>query len=484
MRNLSRTIPLLPLAIFFIIALDYRLSTQLFPNYYLYDIKRVLEIALLLYVGLYLLISFQGRYAWLELYNRFPDRMRLIILGIFTLGIFSALLAPVPRMAMLTVAQFFLIFCFIVFIAMKRTTIGVLADKFIIFIIMLGIVVYEFVYFSNYIGALLTSTKFNYFLGFVHSRFLVQYQDWTLPLVTLPIFLIAQKRSIIRTGIVVLTYIVASLFWTVAIISASRGQFLGLLVAGIFTGLVFRRASIRWLIVQIQVIAVGFILYLSFTSMTPHASSMVKNVLATQSVFQRLVLWKHAIYLIFTHPLLGTGPMHFSYYRNPVASHPHNSLLLVASEWGLPVLILVLTLFIYGLISWLKKFNYKTLSNAEISNRAVPIALTASLAVTSCHSLFSGILIMPMSQVMLSVVVGWILGVYYAGQKECVLKYRLTAEVIFSLFICFAMIAVILGIIPEVFFLRPLEIKWLLDHRIGNQLILFNPNFWSQGWIY
>ncbi len=46
------------------------------------------------------------------------------------------------------------------------------------------------------------------------------------------------------------------------------------------------------------------------------------------------------------------------------------------------------------------------------------------------------------------------------------------------------MIAVILGIIPEVFFLRPLEIKWLLDHRIGNQLILFNPNFWSQGWIY
>ena len=484
MRNLSKTIPLLPLAVFFIIALDYRLSTQLFPEYHLYDIKRILEVVLLLYGGLYLLISFRGRYAWLELYNRFPNIIRLIILSIFALGIFSALLAPVPRMALLTVAQFFLIFCFMLFIAMKRVTIGVLADRFIIFIVILGVAVYEIVYFSGYLSTLLTSDKFNYFLGFVNSRFLAQYQGWALPLVTLPIFLVTGKRPLIRKGITGLTYVIASLFWAIAIMNACRGMFLGLLVAGIFTGLVFQRASKHWLIVQIQVITIGFIFYLLFTLITPHTINVAGKILNTESVFQRFTLWKHTIYLIFTHPLLGVGPMHLCYYPNPIATHPHNSLLQIASEWGLPVLLLVLILSIYGLISWLKKFNYKTLSNTEISNRVIPIALTASLITASCHSLFSGILIMPMSQVMLGVVVGWMLGVYYAGQKEHVLKHRLVAEVIFSLFICLAMIEIIWGVIPEVFFLRPLEIKWVLDHRIGNEPLLFHPNFWIQGWIY
>jgi putative inorganic carbon (HCO3(-)) transporter len=484
MRNLSKIIPLLPLAIFFIIALDYKLSALFFPNYYLYDIKRILEIILLLYIGLYLLISFRGRYACLELYNRFPSKVRLIILSIFALGIFSALLAPIPRMALLTVAQFFLIFCFIVFIAMKRVTIGVLADRFIIFIVILGIVVYEFVYFSGYLSTLLTSDKFNYFLGFVNSRFLAQYQAWTLPLVTLPIFLVTEKRSAMRTSIVALTYVFASLFWAIAIMNACRGMFLGLLVAGIFTGFVFRRASRRWLTVQIQVIIFGFILYLLFKLMAPHTITVAEKILNVESIFQRFTLWKHAIYLIFTHPLLGVGPMHLCYYPNPIATHPHDSLLQIATEWGLPVVILILTLFIYGLISWLKKFNYRTLSNTEISNRVVPIALTASLIAASCHSLFSGTIVMPMSQVMLGLVIGWILGVYYAGQKECVLKYRLTAEIIFSLFVCLAMVGIVYGIIPEVFFLRPLEIKWILDHKIGNEPLLFHPNFWIQGWIY
>lgn len=484
MRNLYKITPLLPLAMIFIIALDYKLSTSLFPNYYLYDVKRILEIILLIYVGLYLLISFRGRYACLELYNRFPNKMRLMILSVFALGIFSALLAPIPRMALLTVAQFFLIFCFILFIAMKRTTIGVLADKFIIFIIILGVIVYEFVYFGGYLSSLLTSAKFNYFLGFVNSRFLAQYQAWTLPLVTLPIFLVAEKRSAMRSSILVLTYVIASLFWAIAIMNACRGMLLGLLAAGIFTGFVFRRASKGWLMVQIQAITIGFILYLLFKLMTPHTITVAERILNKESIFQRFTLWKHAIYLIFTHPLLGVGPMHLCYYHNPIATHPHNSLLQIASEWGLLVLILVLILSIYGLISWLKKFNYKTLSSTEMSNRAIPIALTASLATASCHSIFSGILIMPMSQIMMGLVIGWILGVYYTGQKEGILKYRIAAEIIFSLFICLAIVGIIYGIIPELFFLRPLEIQWILDHKVANEPLLFHPNFWIQGWIY
>ena len=53
--------------VFFIVALNYQLSNFLFPGYTLYDVKRILEIALLLWFSLYLLISVKSRRNWLSL---------------------------------------------------------------------------------------------------------------------------------------------------------------------------------------------------------------------------------------------------------------------------------------------------------------------------------------------------------------------------------------------------------------------------------
>jgi O-antigen ligase len=381
---MNKAILFSPLAIFFVIVLNYKLSIYLFPGYFLYDIKRILELALLLWLALFLLISFRERRVWLRTYNLLPVKARLGIFVIFLLGILSSALAPLPKMALLEVSLFFLMFCFIIFIAGKRITIGVCADNIILFVIMLGVVIYEIIFIYSY--------PIRYFLGFVNPRFLAQFCTWTLPLVSLPVFW--RKGKII-------TFIIASLWWSIAIANSAKGMFLALLIAGIFAAAVFRGAIKKWLLIQLQVIFAGIILYLLlFIKLTGLTS-------VANSLFGRLPLWQGAIKLIITHPFLGVGPLHYSYYPNPIAAHPHNSLLLIASEWGIPVLILVLILFISGIKSWLQKFNHKTAA-------VVPIALTVSLISAGGYSLVSGVLVMPLSQVMLGIISGWMLGIYYA----------------------------------------------------------------------
>ena len=55
----------------------------------------------------------------------------------------------------------------------------------------------------------------------------------------------------------------------------------------------------------------------------------------------RLILWKQAVNLIKQHPFFGVGPQHFAYYPNEWGAHPHNAVLLFATEWGLPVIHLI-----------------------------------------------------------------------------------------------------------------------------------------------
>ena len=197
---------------------------------------------------------------------------------------------------------------------------------------------------------------------------------------------------------------IAALWWGIAFANAAKGTLLGLLGAGILIFLIYRRSSIKWLITQLLVIISGFFIYLflfiPFTTFT----------YPTNSILGRWPLWQQAVHLILAHPLLGAGPMHYSYYMNPIAAHPHNSLLLIASEWGIPVLVLVLVLFFWGLKSWIKRQDSRLRGN----DRILSFALTASLIAASIHSLVSGILVMPLSQVMLCIIVGWMLGVYYA----------------------------------------------------------------------
>lgn len=435
------------LTLFFVITLNRQLSNWLLPGYSVYDIKRILEIILLLWTSGYLLVSTANRQAWLNLWQQLPYLARLLILSFFALGLFSTLLAPLPIMALLEVSISFLLFAFSIFIGSQRA-VAVKVDKILLGIIIIGLVVYEITF------------LYTHDLGFVNRRFLNQYLIWVLPLVTLSLTFIQKKHFKI------IIYLIAICAWIIAFADFAKGMIISLLLAYLITFFIFKQKAKTWLLTQLTIfgISVGIaVIGYFFLSTTLSLHFM-------GSIINRLHLWQQALHLIVTHPLLGAGPMHYAYYPNKLAAHPHNSLLLLASEWGLLAMLAVLVLFIWGLSAWLKAYRKNP--------QPITIALTTAFIAGSCYSLVSGVIITPLSQIMLCIVVGWMLGIYCAYKKPQT-KTTATSHIIFICFLIFAMIGIVIGIIPTILYLPTMEYEWILKtHKL-----IFNPRFWLQGWL-
>jgi O-antigen ligase len=173
--------------------------------------------------------------------------------------------------------------------------------------------------------------------------------------------------------------------------------------------LAFLRTKARyWLVWQfIGMLAGGFIYlvfnYFSIDSNSYGLSSITKRAFDDSG---RLSLWQSAFDMIKHHPLLGIGPMHFAFNNSAIAAHPHNSVLQIAAEYGLPALLiacyLVATL-LKNAVVWCNK-------PAHNENTEINIALTASLVCGLSDSLLSGNIIMPHSQMMLFMIGGWLIG--------------------------------------------------------------------------
>lgn len=370
--------------------------------------------------------------------NAYPTKM--LILGILALGLLSALLAPITDMALLEVSLFFLLFCFSIFIASQKVPYG---------IIIIGLVIYE-------VTVIYTHTKA---IGFVNPRFLNQYLTWILPLATLPLAFLQNKKTASK----IILYLIAIMAWTLAIANPAKGMFISLFIAGLTIFIIFRKEAKTWLLTQIKVISMSAVIAaIGYLITQPHIT-----VNFVSSFTTRLTLWHKALSLILSHPLLGAGPMHFAYYKNSIAAHPHNGLLLIASEWGLPALALVLLLYFRGFLFWIRSAKAKTTPTT--------LALTASLIAGSSYALVSGILVMPLSQIMMCLVIGWMLGIYHGNIKPKT-KPALATELVFILFLIFAIAGLIIGITPTVFYLPSAEVNWLLTHDLQQNLIA-NPRF-------
>ncbi|MDX1803849.1 MAG: hypothetical protein R3292_07180, partial [Alcanivorax sp.] len=105
---------------------------------------------------------------------------------------------------------------------------------------------------------------------------------------------------------------------------------------------------------------------------------------------------------ICAHPLLGQGPMSFAANTLFPVAHPHNSLIQIAYEWGVPALLLVLVIVFICLKKSVSVF--KGDEGKRNSKRAV--VLSASLLVAAIHSLLSGIIVLPYPQLWLAIIVG------------------------------------------------------------------------------
>jgi O-antigen ligase len=119
----------------------------------------------------------------------------------------------------------------------------------------------------------------------------------------------------------------------------------------------------------------------------------------------RLPLWQRAVDGVRQHPWLGVGPMHFAHGADPVSAHPHNSVLQLAMEWGLPAASLVLAAA--GIVAWR---SVQRLAAAGEGEHRTLLVIAALATVAGCiDSMVSGTLVMPVSQIWWCVALGVLL---------------------------------------------------------------------------
>jgi O-antigen ligase len=238
-------------------------------------------------------------------------------------------------------------------------------------------------------------------------------------------------------------------WWVLLFYSASRGVLLAWFVGILVTGLIYRKLAWPFIRIQLIYISTGFLIYQILFNLIPflRGSAVVTGTVMRDTTSDRIELWSQSLNLIQNHPMFGVGPMHFAWYNNTSASaHPHNSVLQLMAEWGLPAALLILCIAGYGLFCWLKKFNSTTLQVETKLNRNLAIVLFFTIVTNAAYSLVDGVIVMPISQVMMFTFIGLMLGFYSNGNPIAVTKKSLFKPI----FACIVLVSLVWSTLPEI----------------------------------
>lgn len=413
-----------------------------------------------------------------------PRWSRYALYAAFALGVISALRAPFPRWAMLEWAMLLLLLLVALGVTAARRAGGTAVDHLLVVVLSATAVAYAVKTMVVY-GAMLTvgagyGMGFNVrdlYTGFSNIRFFGHVQTMLLPLLLLPAMCWA-KTPWQRVGLA----IVPVLWWMLVAASGTRGTWVGL-AAGALAVLVFGGVmGRRWLTWHLAALAGGIACYALFILYVPslleQPASFLHRANDITSLSAREVIWAASIEFTKAHPLLGIGPMHFAHYGNAVAAHPHNALLQLMSEWGIPAALLFSAVFAAGGLALARRVKQLTAA-ADQWTALVAVALLASITGAVTQSMVDGVLVMPVSQVTLVLICGWALGLYFAGKPAA-------AQLLpFEKWLCAALVllaasAVAWGVWPEIGNLEQREAAYLMSRPPGTILL---PRFWAQGWI-
>lgn len=459
---------------------------DILPSIGSYNETRLLEILLLLTVTSLFICNSSFRDNWLSIYKTFPTRSKFLLYSVVTIGVISSAYSPFARFALLEVSFLILLSATTICIAVCRMQLAVFFDKAIgITLLFLGWT-YLIGFFAFYLTCLTDDIPFSFrdvLSDFSNIRFFSQFQSWTLSLVVMPLIFFPKQSFLLKT----LFLSTAICWWFFLFTSGTRGTLLGCLVAIPFTIFIFGKQARSWFYWQVIAIAGGAASYYIFFFLIPAITSIqVQSVLDTTigrmlgQTSDRVYLWKTAGEMIQASPWFGVGPMQYA-TSGPIdiiSSHPHNSLLQIAAEWGIPVALTVTFLFMWGLSHWIKVSRQQTIHSQQDKN--LHAALLCALVTAAVHSLFSGIIVMPISQVMMTLVIGWMIGISLPviHAKDHRQKHSLHQHIILGVAFAILSAGVLWPISRDLPYLEKLQTDYIRSHPHLKQI---HPRFWHQG---
>lgn len=394
-------------------------SLNIIPNNLIvtsfHDSQRLLE---LLLVSLILLenLAFKTNAAHFSA----NKQIHYALYALIALAIASSYFANSPRHALIEISLFAGLSYLALLVVRLSHENNALLIKRLTYLLWASILLYMVSFYVGYLTATIFNTPVkwpNPLTGFSSIRSFNQYQLWTLCLVTFPLlafdFKNANTRRWLHIGLVC--------WWVLLFYSASRGALLAWLFGLLATAVIYKKFA--WPLVRLQLIHItaGFLSYQLLFQLIPNlrTSTLVTGTIMRDTTSDRTELWSQAINLVQDNPIFGIGPMHFAWVSSTVA-HPHNSLLQIIAEWGLPAALIMLGIAGNGIVSWLKRFNAYSLQTETNYNRHLAVVLFFTITTGAVYSLVDGVIVMPISQVLLFTFIGLMVGFYSKGQKASV----------------------------------------------------------------
>ena len=339
------------------------------------------------------------------------------------LAIVSAIRSLEPRQAIIEITIFTALGYLTLFTARLYKAAPEIFIKKLTYTILAGAVLYMVSFYVGYATAIAVGKQLTWpypFFGFSNIRLFQQYQLWGIGLICLPLLTFDLSAKQHRA-----LYAALTLWWVLLFYAASRGVTLGWILAMLATAAFYRKSA--WQFLRIQLISAlgGLIGYLLLFKAIPawlaSASSTATQAIVTSTIFRdttydRLDLWKAAYVMIKNFPILGVGPMQF-YFYTPFGTHPHNSVLQFAAEWGLPATLIILAMLAYAAKCWLKQFGPTGLANKSEADKQLAIVLFFTMIANGAYSLVEGVIVMPISQILMFTMIGLMIGQYTSGSR-------------------------------------------------------------------
>ncbi len=248
-------------------------------------------------------------------------------------------------------------------------------------------------------------------LGFSNIRIFNHVQTWTLPLLVLSLLLLPKKHVIAKAAL----FFLCCGWWMLLFTSGGRGTVFGLLIASLAVAVLFQKDTKRWLGLQVSAAAVGGILYAVLYYATAARSLLHRSPTSDSGRFE---YWAFALEQIQSAPVLGVGPMHYAVYPDSMGGSPHNAVLQFAAEWGLIAATLLIIVVAWALVAWVRQSIEVVRTDGGGQRSQVRVALTAVLIAALAHTMVSGLVVAPLSQLLLVLVVGWALGLYVLTKQS------------------------------------------------------------------
>jgi len=473
------------LGIFYRMRFSVLLCFALFANFILFaghDQQRVIQIGTVTLGASILLVN---PAVTTRLFAGYGGRALATFLVI---GIITAAAAFSPNFAMFEVANVFLLYLLANVIAFEIERHG--QHRLRLLLCCLGVVctAYLYLFLIVYTSAISLGHRLavdDFTPNFSNIRFFNHTQTSTLPLLLLLCCLTPRTSKLRWLWLAVTTY-----WWLALYATSARGTLMGMAAGCAVVALVARQRAMPYLrMIGLTAISAVAAYYVFLVAVPPmfgiegmNAFSDTLNRTAADPTSARTYLWHRALSLIAQHPWLGVGPMHFAHHAGDLhlGAHPHDWLVQIAAEWGLPALLCLLIAIGLGLRALVR--TGLRVPTGDTDNQTIFAALLMGAVAILVDGLVSGIFVMPQSQLGVALYLGCALGwqrhlTAAAPQKvpQRAARLLMTASVVA------AMVAVIAAVWSDV------PARWRDDNLTPAQqaanMGMLSPRLWTAGYF-